>query len=125
MAAIFLAMAEENLVDLTFLNDFCKGNKLKMIAYIHTFLESAPAQLNEINNFNEEMNLEKLRSAIHSFKPQLTFIGLNSIHTILESIEVAAHNSGTKNTIRDLIIDLNKKMEEATQQLIEAIIALS
>ncbi len=118
-------MAVENLVDLTFLHDFCKGNKLKMIAYIHSFIESAPTQLNEINNFNKEMNLEKLRSAAHSFKPQLTFIGLNSIHTILESIEVAAHDSGTENIIRDLIADLNKKMEEATKQLIEAIITLS
>ncbi|MEO6167492.1 MAG: Hpt domain-containing protein, partial [Chitinophagales bacterium] len=78
---------QENLIDLTFLKEFCKDDHEKMANYIHLFLETAPEQMEAMKNLSNSCNWTAVKTVAHTLKPQLAFIGVVNLSPLIEKIE--------------------------------------
>jgi len=111
------------LTDLTFLEQFAAGDKVKMAKYITIFLKSAPMQMAAMENHIAENNLAGLRTAAHSLKPQLGYMGIKALEDLARIIEhhaaegVAVENLPSqvaefKATLTTAIAELQTKLQE-------------
>src|SRR4051812_24950773 len=85
-------MIKKQEIDLTFLKEFCRGDKKKMTQYIHTFLEESPEQIDIITKNTREKNWSAVKMAAHALQPQASFVGLTRVKELLEKIESSAAN---------------------------------
>lgn len=113
------------LIDLTFLKEFCKYDREKMANYIHMFLESAPEQMENMKSDAGSGNWKGVRSAAHSLKPQLTFIGAGYIQPLIEKIENAATSDKAPVETLSLLYKLEEYLEHTFNQLIQTLVSLS
>ena len=121
-----MADKENNmLIDLTFLKEFCKYDREKMANYIHMFLESAPEQIETMKSDAGSGNWKAVKSAAHSLKPQLTFIGAGFIQPIIEKIEDSAAPDKAHHETISLLYSLEEHLEHAFNQLIQTLVSLS
>jgi HPt (histidine-containing phosphotransfer) domain-containing protein len=118
---------EENkeVLDLTFLKEFCSNDRKKMAQYIHTFLETVPEDLRSMQEASDHQQWIQLKSIAHSLKPQVMFIGLPALQLILEKIEAQTMESNPKEDVQSLVSDLEKALEMATDVLIQTLVTLS
>jgi HPt (histidine-containing phosphotransfer) domain-containing protein len=77
------------MVDLTFLKQFTKDDPKKMKRYITLYLDVAPKTFEEMKLNLENKDWEQLRINAHSLKPQVDFMGDNSLKEALINIEEA------------------------------------
>ncbi len=73
--------------DLTFLKTFTGDDHERMVKYINNFLELGPEKVSAMKVSLKEKNWEELRSAAHKIKPQLSYMGINSIKDDILKIE--------------------------------------
>jgi HPt (histidine-containing phosphotransfer) domain-containing protein len=100
-------------VDLTFLEQFANGDKAKMAKYISIFLRSAPAMLNTIEAKFAENDLPGLRTAAHSLKPQITYMGIREMETVVKRIEHIAGENSNIEQLPTLVAELKVGVEDA------------
>lgn len=86
---IFLVIFEKNteMVDLSFLKKFTKGNKDKMVRYINMYLRIAPATFKEVEQHLRQQDWKQVRIKAHSLKPQAEYMGIANLKSTLEQIE--------------------------------------
>jgi HPt (histidine-containing phosphotransfer) domain-containing protein len=77
------------MVDLTFLKQFTKDDPKKMRRYISLYLDVAPKTFEEMERNLKNKDWEQLRINAHSLKPQVDFMGVNSLKEALIKIEEA------------------------------------
>jgi HPt (histidine-containing phosphotransfer) domain-containing protein len=77
------------MVDLTFLKKFTKDDPKKMKRYISLYLDVAPKTFAEMKRHLNNEDWEQLRINAHSLKPQVDFMGINSLKEELIKIEEA------------------------------------
>jgi HPt (histidine-containing phosphotransfer) domain-containing protein len=85
--------------DFTFLKSFTQGNNERMVKYISSFLGMAPEKLSTMKKALDEKNWNELRTAAHSLKPQLAYMGINSIKEDILAIE---ENAGEEKNLDQL-----------------------
>jgi hypothetical protein len=66
-----------------------------------------------------------VRSAAHSLKPQLTFIGAGYIQPLIEKIENAATSERAPVETLSLLYKLEEHLEHTFNQLIQTLVSLS
>lgn len=110
-----------NIVDLSFLNKFTKGDKQKIKYFIEMYLRTASGLFNEMGEAVDSMSNDELYSRAHSLKPQCTYVGIIGLKEILMEIEYATKKNMDRSTIKDLVlkaVELNGKgMVELGRQL--------
>ncbi|MFI5135637.1 MAG: Hpt domain-containing protein [Chitinophagales bacterium] len=111
--------------DLSFLREFCRDDRRRMAQYIRTFLESVPEVLTDIDKSLKEKNADSLRKAVHSLKPQVTFLGLNGLKEKAEQIEDALASAQIGELTIPMIVELRSGLEEASEELVETLLTLS
>jgi HPt (histidine-containing phosphotransfer) domain-containing protein len=111
--------------DLTFLREFCRNDQAKMAQYIRMFLETLPETDRELEQAMNHKNLAAIRAAVHSLKPQVTFLGFNGLTTDIESIEVSIDLRSTFEEVAPLLAELKQKLERASGVLVESLLLLS
>ena len=77
------------MVDLTFLKKFTKDDPKKMKRYISLYLDVAPKTFAEMKRNLDNEDWEQLRINAHSLKPQVDFMGIDSLKEELIKIEEA------------------------------------
>lgn len=75
------------MVDLSFLENFTKGDKAKMKRYISIYLKTAPQTIQEMEQNISNHNWDQLRINAHSLKPQADFMGIPELREALIEIE--------------------------------------
>ena len=115
----------EQLIDLSFLRKFCRDDRQKMANYIHMFLESAPEQIESIKKSAGSSNWSGVKKAVHSLKPQLTFIGAGIVAPLIEKIEYSATSGNANSEIPSLIGRLEDMMDRSFNELIQTLVYLS
>ncbi len=116
---------QEKLIDLTFLRQFCKDDREKMANYIHMFLESAPEQVEAMKEDANAGNWNAVRSAAHSLKPQLTFIGASFIQPLIERIEASTASDKASVDTPFLLRKLEELLDRSFTELIQSLVSLS
>ena len=113
------------MTDLSFLREFCRNDKEKMAEYIRIFLESIPETLNELDQRLSENDAAGLKKSIHSIKPQVTFLGLESLKEQIDQIEEAIGITSSNPEVTTMINQLKSSLELSAEQLVETLISLS
>ena len=98
------------LSDLTFLKTFTAGDSVKMSKYINMFLSAAPQSLVQMKQQIEASDWKALKTAAHSLKTQLKYMGIASAVETAYAIE---QNCGEMKDL-DKIPDLMKNLDEST-----------
>ena len=80
-------MSLPKLTDLSFLDSFTKGDKLKMSRYIQMYLQNTSAVIDEMLTDFQNHNLESVRLKAHSIKPQAQYMGVVQLKECLLKIE--------------------------------------
>ena len=75
------------MVDLSFLENFTKGDFKKMKRYIHIYLRTAPFTFKEMEKNIINQDWEQLRINAHSLKPQADYMGIAGLKDVLIEIE--------------------------------------
>ncbi len=83
------------MVDLSFLETFTKGNKIKLKRYISMYLKVAPEILDRMGENIENQNWSDLAINAHSLKPQTEYMGIPALKEVLIEIENSVKSSNT------------------------------
>jgi len=103
---------ESNIVDLSFLSKFTKGDSTKIRYFIEMYLRTAPQLFGEMDNGVKAMSNDEIYSRAHSLKPQCSYVGIVGLKELLIEIENATKENREFNSIQELVqkaIDLNNK----------------
>lgn len=102
--------------NLSFLLDFCKGNKTTMKKYIDIYLRVTPGNLEKINKAVNEKEYYTLSRTVHAMKAHLNYMGMKETRKLAEKIELCAKEQNNLAELPQLIYklqsDCNKSMEE-------------
>jgi signal transduction histidine kinase/DNA-binding NarL/FixJ family response regulator len=102
--------------DMQFIKQFTNGNPDKIKKYTSLFLENAPKLITALENGLNARDHAAVKIAAHSFKPQLTYMGVKENDSNIARIEHSADDKVDFATIGPLIAKLkvvcNKAFEE-------------
>ncbi|MCO5274314.1 MAG: Hpt domain-containing protein [Flavobacteriales bacterium] len=85
---------EGGYTDLTFLGNFCKGDRTRMEKYIRLYLQGAPGGFALMEERLGADDAEGLAVAAHSLRPQANYMGAQRLFDLLTEIEALARNKG-------------------------------
>lgn len=108
---------ETQLINLQFLESFTKGDTAKMKKYITMFIQSAPNAINEMKILHSTGNWNQLRTVAHSLKPQLGYMGIDSVKELIVRIEEYAAEEKKTDVIAQMISELESICTNAIAQL--------
>jgi len=78
----------DSVLDLTYLNEFCEGNPIRIKKYIDIFLESAPILIEKLNGSISDMDPSTIANQIHGFKTKWLMMGMKEAGEVATKIEL-------------------------------------
>lgn len=79
----------DDVLDLSFIRDFTEDDKEQMMYFIQKFINNTPKELDTIDTIRATNNYEQLRKAVHTFKPQVEFVGIIAASNTIKEYEKA------------------------------------
>lgn len=110
-----------NHVDLSYLKKVCNGDQNFIQEMIATFIQNTPDVLNEMKEASSRESWSEVGQLAHKLKPSITFMGINSLKTIVKEIEHEGKEGLKTESLPEKVNLLNKVCNEAFREL-EAII---
>ncbi len=104
------------MIDLSFLEQFTKGDKKKMKRYINIYLSIAPKTFQVMKKNLQEEDWDQLRINAHSLKPQADYMGIPSLKAALVNIE-SQSKGGNKTILQKLFQNALKFHKESEASL--------
>jgi len=118
-------MEHYNRINLDFLNNFTKSDNAKMAKYINMFLNLAPMSIETMKSQHATADWNNLRTTAHSLKPQLAYMGIDSLKETIIRIEEYAGEAKNPDTIAQLIDQVELGCDEAFGELRDVIKKIS
>lgn len=110
-----------NRINLAFLEQFTNNDKAKMIKYINMFLQLAPASIDTMKQQHAAADWNNLKTTAHSLKPQLAYMGIESLRENIIRIEEYAGEEKNPDIIGNLIAVVESGCTEAFDELKDVI----
>lgn len=79
--------ASQGITDLSYLEEFCEGDALRIKKYINIFLESALVLEKRLSEALKENNFEEIANQIHGFKTKWIMMGMDEAKELAVRIE--------------------------------------
>ncbi|HMX04699.1 MAG TPA: Hpt domain-containing protein [Ferruginibacter sp.] len=114
-------MESYNRINLAFLETFTNNDKAKMIKYINMFLQLAPASIETMKQQHAAGDWNNLKTTAHSLKPQLAYMGIESLRENVIRIEEYAGEQKNPDSIAQLISLVDTGCTEAFAELQDVI----
>ena len=97
------------MVDLSYLRSISDNQQTFINQMIQSFLDLAPAYINEMKKASENENYSDLALSTHKLKPSATYMGIANLLEVMEQIEELVK---LPTPPQDQIQDLIKQVEE-------------
>lgn len=107
----------DKVTDLAFLSNFTGNDQEKVKKYVSMFLDRAPELLEGMQQGIAEKDYDKLRSNAHSLKPQLGYMGIQSIVADVQAIENYAGEKKNLEMLPGLVQNVQQTMQQALEEL--------
>ena len=107
-------------IDLTFLKQFSKEDPVRMKKYIDMFVSMAPGQIEKMKTSLATKDWPSLKTAAHSMKPQLSYMGIGAVKQVILDIQDNAADQKNLDNLPDLITTLETEVDHALVELREA-----
>lgn len=105
--------------NMTYLNDFCNGDKEKMNKYIAMFTSSAPDLIEKINKADELNDFDEIANQVHGSKTKWIMMGMTDTKDIAINLERLCREEPDSGLIEDLKRKLIDRIEIAIRELSE------
>lgn len=112
-------------INLAFLENFTQSDTAKMAKYINMFLHLAPISIATMKSQHETADWINLRTTAHSLKPQLAYMGIDSLKESILRIEEYAGEAKNPDMIAQLIAQVESGCNEAFSELRDVIKKIS
>jgi len=108
----------ENVVDLTYVKELSRGNKIFIKEIIKLFLLENPQEMSLLEKAMNENDFEKVKATAHKLKSTLPFIGLDKIvgNDVIE-MEALAGDRSHMDQIKAHFERVRKACEQAYKEL--------
>jgi CheY-like chemotaxis protein len=107
----------EEVTNMLFIKQFTGGNPDKMRKYLNMFLENAPKLLTQLENGLQTKDYGMIKIAAHSFKPQLTYMGVKEEMSKIATIEHAADAKADFAEIGAMLANLRAVCQKAFEEV--------
>ncbi|MEZ5014235.1 MAG: Hpt domain-containing protein [Chitinophagales bacterium] len=114
-------MSDYHRINLSFLESFTRNDGTKMVKYINMFLQLAPESIATMKKQFEASDWINLRTTAHSLKPQLAYMGIDSLKESILRIEEYAGEAKKPEVIAQMIREVEDGCREAFGELADAI----
>jgi HPt (histidine-containing phosphotransfer) domain-containing protein len=104
-------------IDLSYLEEFTRGDKQKLHRYLEMYLKTAPSVINEFQSLLEQQNLADLKLKAHSIKPQAQYLGIAALKDVLIEIESIIRNNGNKDKLPRLVEEAERIGDAAEAEI--------
>lgn len=118
-------MPDYSFINTDFLMNFTGKDPGKMKKYINMFLQSAPEAIAQMRAFHNNGDWVNLKTAAHSLKPQLAYMGIDSLKETILRIEEYAGEGKNTDVLLQLIGNVEKDCRLAFLELQNVIDSLS
>jgi HPt (histidine-containing phosphotransfer) domain-containing protein len=81
-------------IDLVYLERFCKGDRSRMEKYIRMYLDASPGLFGQLAGKVATGDAEGLAVTAHSLRPQVNYMGAQKLFDLLTVIEQRARLEG-------------------------------
>ncbi len=106
-----------DITDLTYLTNFCEGDKERIRKYIDMFLKSAPRVIEKIKVSLEDNDFEVVANHVHGFKTKSMMMGMAETKTLAISIEILCRENLDEELIKEEVSKLITNIEKAVNEL--------
>lgn len=110
-------MEEYKLIDLSYLEQVCGGNKAMVLKMIDLFIDQTPKQIESLNNYLKEENWQEFFNVAHKAKSSLAMMGVKSLHRPMENLEDFSKNKRELESIPGIL----KHVEETCELILKEI----
>lgn len=114
-------MRDYQVINVEFLRSFTQNNPAKISKYINMFLHSAPDTLKQMKTQLQAGDFNGLKTTAHSLKPQLAYMGIDSVKESILRIEEYAESGKKPEAIAALINDVEDTCTRAFDELNDVI----
>ena len=111
-------------IDLSFLDRFCQGDRLRMAKYIALYLAEAPAIFAELQQAARDQDVEQVAATAHNLRPMMHQMGAQRLMDLLTSVEERA-NEEEATAIALLVQDAMRMSAEVETALRAELVRLS
>jgi HPt (histidine-containing phosphotransfer) domain-containing protein len=110
-------MENNKRINLEFLQNFTNNDNTNLVKYINMFLSLAPVSIATMKSQHECADWNNLRTTAHSLKPQLAYMGIDSLKEAILRIEEYAGEAKNPEAIGELIKTVEAGCNEAFEEL--------
>jgi CheY-like chemotaxis protein len=111
-------------LDLSFIEDFTENDKEQIKYFIEKFITNTPKELNAIQEAIKSKDYEIIRKTVHTFKPQVEFVGIKAAIKTIKSLEEKIKEKQEPENIESEFIVLTQQIEEGVSKLKEHILKI-
>lgn len=105
------------LIDLSYLEQVCGGNKAMVLKMIDLFVDQTPKQIESMNTYLKEENWQEFFNVAHKAKSSLAMMGVKSLQRPMENLEDFSKNKKELGSIPDIL----KHVGETCQLILKEI----
>jgi len=111
--------SESNLVDLSYLRKMSNNDESFVLEMVDSFVQKTPKLLEDLNKSCKEQDWKNVGSLAHKLKPNLAFMGIESLKDLVLKIETDGRNKENTKVLAKLVSELTQSVNEAIAELKE------
>lgn len=109
------------LTDLSYLRRMSSNDEGFVQELVKSFIEKTPELLEEMNHANTEKKWEEVGKLAHKLKPNLAFMGMDSLKELILDIEHKGKGKTEVEEIPNMVAELTKSVNQAIEELLEKV----
>ena len=107
----------DKITDLSYLRKMSSNDESFIQEMVTSFIEKTPEIIAQIKQANKDENWQEVGEIAHKLKPNLAFMGIDSLKKLILEIEANANNKSNTKDIPDLIEKLTSSVKVAIAEL--------
>ena len=96
-------MEGQKLIDLSYLEQVCSGNKALVAKMIDLFIKQTPLQMQQLREHSTSGDWHKFFNVAHKVKSSLAMMGVKSLESSMEELEEYSKNKVKLHVVPDLL----------------------
>ena len=108
-------------INLTSLKELSKGDDNFVKEMVQIFIDQTPETINNLEKYMNNKDWKMVRALAHKMKPSFSFVGLQELYEILNSIEEYAESETNLDLLPEMIAKINKECTLALAELQEMV----
>lgn len=120
-----ISPAEQKFYDLELIRNLTKNQKDSMIKMLQVFIEKSASELQQLNEYTEQKDWEKVASITHKMKPSFAYLSMKQLESLVQQIHHLSKSRDQLDVIPKLVQNTNSLLSFVIEQLKEEIKKIS